>query len=66
MLLKPSVTNIMKNTIEKNVDPGSLFMTSVIVIKAKPVPPEPWRIKKINQKTMPNRNSYIFIQFNLN
>ena len=41
MLLKPSVTNIMKNTIEKNVDPGSLFMTSVIVIKAKPVPPEP-------------------------
>lgn len=42
MLLRPSVTNIMKKTIEKKVEPGSWLMTSVIVIKARPVPPEPY------------------------
>lgn len=45
ILLRPRVTNIMKKTIEKNVDPGRLLITSVIVIKARPVPPDPWKIK---------------------
>ena len=41
MLLRPRVTSIMKKTMEKKVDPGRLLITSVIVMKASPVPPEP-------------------------
>ena len=60
ILLNPSVTNIIKKTMEKKVDPGSWLITSVIVMNAKPVPPLPCDINRISFSLNPilsNRKS---------